>query len=84
MGPILQANFTDETEGVHEFDLIGESGLWNIFRQYGFINVIGFDNCDVRFPLLLGRRPKIDHLSRNFYCAAFNFLDLRTKKEAND
>ena len=33
-----------------EFDNFGNDALWNILRKYGFISMIGEDDCDFRFP----------------------------------
>ena len=65
-----------------EFDIFGEYAIWSILRKYGFISMIGEDDCDFRFPESFGRRPRVDHVVRNFYCAAYNFIDLGTDKFA--
>ena len=54
-------------ESLLDDDVYGEAGLWNIFREFGFISVAAFENCDHRIPRATGRMPKIDIVSRNFY-----------------
>jgi hypothetical protein len=59
-GETEQANFL----GDQDVDKLGEKGLWNIFRELGFVSVLGFENCDFRFPDAMGRKPKFDHIAR--------------------
>ena len=69
-------------DAVLDYDILDEHALWNIFRKYGFISTIGFDNCDYGFPEALGRRPKVEHVVRTFYCAAFTWLKIHAKKDS--
>lgn len=80
MIPVLSDHYVDDFEGDQEVDHLGSSALWNIFRDLGFISVLGFEDCDYRFPISMGRRPHADHLVRSFYCAAFKHMNLRTSK----
>ena len=48
-------------------DIYGDKGIWNIFREFGFISVGAWENCDHRIPRAIGRMPKIDIINRNFY-----------------
>ena len=65
---------TNVAAGFEEYDILDEHALWNILKPYGFISTIGWDDCDFGFPETLGRRPKVDHVIRTFYCAAFTWL----------
>lgn len=63
--PILARNYNTENLTVDDFnpnqDYAGDSGLWNIFREKGFMTYFGFEDCDDSFPRKLGRMPHIDH-----------------------
>ena len=61
-------------------DILGDSALWNILREYGYISYLGFEDCDNFFPTTIGRSPNADHITRNFYCGAFTYLDLGITK----
>ena len=82
MIPVLSDTYVDEFFGDQEVDHLGSSALWNILGDLGFITVLGFEDCDYRFPISMGRRPNVDHLVRSFYWAAFKYMDLRTSKKA--
>jgi len=74
------ANFTEiDTPDVMR-DIVGDSALWNIFRQHGFVTYVGFEDCDRYFPDNIGRFPEADHLTNSFFCAAYKFLNLRMSK----
>ena len=60
MIPVLSDHYVDDFEGDQEVDHLGSSALWNIFRDLGFISVLGFEDCDYRFPISMGRRPHAD------------------------
>lgn len=74
MIPMLGGNEEKETEGVYEGDFLGDGALWQTFKSYGFVTMLGFENCDYHFPNNLGRVPEVDYLVRQFYCAAVEFF----------
>ena len=62
-------------------DLLGDGALWNIFKANGYVTMLGFENCDYHFPEALGKFVHVDHLVRNFYCAAAKFLKVNMSKD---
>jgi hypothetical protein len=68
-------------------DILGDSALWNKFRAQvaftqGFVTYAGFEDCDYLVPRSTGRAINTDHLTRAFYCAANDLLNLKMDKEA--
>ncbi|CAG9336231.1 unnamed protein product [Blepharisma stoltei] len=62
-------------------DYLGPAALWNKFRDMGYITYLGFEDCDYYFPKSIGRYPQADHITRSFYCAGFEFMDLKMRKQ---
>jgi hypothetical protein len=69
MGPIFGNVTLKPLDNPPNKDRLESSSLWHIFRENGYATMLGFENCDYRFPASLGRRLQVDHLVRNFYCA---------------
>ena len=55
--------------GNKNIDYLGESALWNILRDKGYISLLGLDDCDFNFPRSIGQNPRADYKVRQFYCA---------------
>ena len=80
MVPVL-GNSTLTTIFNYQGDYLAEGALWNILKKSGYMTLLGFENCDYYFLTNIGRKPRVDHMIRDFYCAALEFLDLNTNKE---
>jgi len=63
-------------------DILGDSAMWNKFREQGFVTYAAFENCDYFVPATIGRSIHTDHFTRSFYCAANHLLDLRMAKNS--
>jgi hypothetical protein len=61
-------------------DVLGDTAMWNILREYGYMTYLGFEDCDNFFPTTIGKYPNADHLTRNFYCAAFSNMHVGIAK----
>ena len=84
MGPIF-GNFTLKPLDDPPYeDRLGPSSLWNIFRENGYATMLGFENCDFRFPASLGRILSVDHIVRNFYCAYSKLFKRTMEKDQTE
>lgn len=58
-----------------EEDMIGEKAIWNHLRDtvrimQGWATLFGAEFCDNYFAFATGRKPEVDHLMQEFWCAA--------------
>lgn len=84
MGPIF-GNFTLKPLDDPPYeDRLGPSSLWNILRESGYVTMMGFENCDYRFPASLGRILEVDHLVRNFYCGYSKLFKRSMEKDQTE
>lgn len=60
---------TRDTEGRNYQDNLGEMAIWTDLKKQNFMNLLLTESCDSQFPKNIGRFPKIDHISRQMYCA---------------
>ena len=63
-------------------DFTGNSSLWSVFKSKGFMTYFGFEDCDDSFPRKIGRMPRVDHTTNQFYCAVYKFTDCRMSKSS--
>ncbi|CAG9318545.1 unnamed protein product [Blepharisma stoltei] len=69
--------YNEDYGGSKNIDYIGETALWNILREHGYISLIGLENCDNYFPKSLGRIPHADYVINPFYCAVYKYTDYK-------
>ena len=66
--------FTNTTMHFHEKpglkDYFGDTSLWAIARDWGFVTFVGFEYCGSNFLNYMGKRLNVDHHVSTFYCAA--------------
>jgi hypothetical protein len=55
---------------VTDGDLTNGDGIWHYLRENGWVTMLGQEFCDIYFADGLGKRPKVDHLLNQFWCAA--------------
>mmetsp|Transcript_8395 Transcript_8395/g.16713 ORF Transcript_8395/g.16713 Transcript_8395/m.16713 type:complete len:667 (-) Transcript_8395:374-2374(-) len=49
--------------------------IWNKLRPYGFVSLLGFDDCNKNFAPVLGLDVTVDHAVNELYCAAHKYAD---------
>lgn len=54
--------------------------IWNLLRPYGYISLLGFENCNEGFAPALGENITVDHAVNEFYCAASKYTDYSAGK----
>lgn len=65
----------------HDFnDNLGDSAIWADLKKRNFMSLLNTEACDSQFPVGIGRYPKIDHVSRQMYCALSNISDYHMSK----
>lgn len=62
-------------------DLLGKKALWNILRDKGYINYLGWEDCDGSFVNYFGRYPDVEYSVGPFYCAIETFTTNSFRKE---
>jgi hypothetical protein len=72
--------FVREFRGNQDIDYLGETALWSMLREKGFISFLGLENCDNYFPGSLGRMPKVDYAVGPFYCAVQKYSAMKFEK----
>lgn len=73
--------FSSDFPGNQNIDRLGDSALWNILREKGYISFLGLENCDNYFPGALGRNPQVDYSVNPFYCAVQKYTPTRFDKD---
>ena len=79
--PLLGRNIQEAYLGDLNRDFAGDSALWNIYKNRGFVTLFGLESCDNSFPRKLGRKPNIDYVSSPFYCAAYKYTNYKASKD---
>lgn len=84
--PIFKGNcYLDgelDSSGAHRFtNKIGKDAIWEDFKQRGFMTLLAFEGCDLKFPDVIGRLTNPDHLVRHFYCALTSLGTMTTDKK---
>ncbi|CAG9327038.1 unnamed protein product [Blepharisma stoltei] len=74
--------FVEFFEGNQNIDYLGDTALWNILREKGYISLFGLENCDNYFPRSLGRMPNFDYTVNPFFCAIYKYTDYKFDKDA--
>lgn len=65
-------------------DLLGKKALWNILRDKGYINYLGWEDCDGSFVNYFGRYPDVEYSVGPFYCAIEKFTANSFRKEGTE
>lgn len=82
--PIFQDGEMDSS-GSHRFtNKMGRNAIWEDFKQRGFITLLAFEGCDMKFPDVIGRVTNPDHLVRHFYCALTSLGTVSTDKKSGN
>lgn len=74
-------NFVRDFTGDQNIDKLGNSSLWSILRQKGYVSLLGLENCDSYFPNSMGRIPDVDYSVGPFYCAVQKFSSIKFDKK---
>jgi hypothetical protein len=61
-------------------DNLGDEAIWHDYKEHNFMNLLMTEACDTQFPVGIGRFPKVDHTSRQMYCALENISDYHSSK----
>mmetsp|Transcript_33360 Transcript_33360/g.58498 ORF Transcript_33360/g.58498 Transcript_33360/m.58498 type:complete len:682 (+) Transcript_33360:466-2511(+) len=71
---------THEIERRNYEDNLGDEAIWVDMKKHNFMNLLMTEACDQQFPVGIGRFPKIDHVSRQIYCALSTISDYHSAK----
>lgn len=74
-------NFVRDFTGDQNIDKVGNSSLWSILREKGYVSLLGLENCDSYFPNSMGRIPNVDYSVGPFYCAVQKFSSIKFDKK---
>ena len=74
-------SFKPEFSGNQNIDNLGNTSLWHILREKGYVSLFGLENCDNYFPSSIGRIPKVDYAVGPFYCAVQKYTSMSFDKE---
>jgi hypothetical protein len=70
-----------EIERRDYLDNLGDEAIWHDYKEHNFMNLLMTEACDGQFPVGIGRFPKVDHISRQMYCALEDISDYHSSKE---
>jgi hypothetical protein len=54
--------------------------IWNLLRPYGYVSLLGFENCNEGFAPAMGMNISVDHAVNELYCAAHKYTDYSAGK----
>ena len=66
----VMSETTKASNRQQDADLLGNRSIWQHLKEKGFATMFLAEFCDNYFAHSLGRRPQVDHLAQQFWCAA--------------